>query len=676
MNRILKSILRLSAILFGLLSFYAFGNMDHSVRSYKTSETEQDSTEKNKNPLQEPSSFIDSIQQYLVPISSKLEKLDSLYSWTIDYKDIDPSKSLKLALLGQQKSLEISNQEWETKFDFEIGSNYIHLAQYDNALNYFDKIISDSKVNGNQSKQAKGLNRKGFIKANQGNFLEAVQFYLESLNIFEALKDQEGIANDFIRISEVLGFLNRHEEGVSYGEKALIIFEQQNDTSNILIAYQNIAENYLGIESYEDALIYIEKSLDLAKISDINLISMASLFNSKGNVLKHLKRYDESIDAYKQGNQICTELNHPGGMSATLANTSDVYMRKGDYKSALPFLKESYALAIEYGFNMNIIENLDNLSTIYRELNDFENALKYREQHQMVKDSVLSVEKDQITKDLSVKYETEKKETLIILQEEQLSRQNLIQMLSYGFAVLLILILLLLYKSYKDKQKNNDLLTSTNNQLEVKNQENELLLKEIHHRVKNNLQTISSLLSLQSESISDKGAFDAVQESKNRVTSMALIHQKLYQGENLAAIEMRDYFETIGKAIIESFGEKAENISLKVEMKDVELDVDTAVPVGLITNELITNSIKHAFPNKQKGQILITLSQEENGLLKLNIADNGDAIASEPVVKKEKGFGTLLIQLLTTQLGGKLEKSTEEGTSTIILFAQQEKSAA
>ena len=664
------------SILFALLPFYADGNMDHLVRSYKASETEQDSTAKNKNLLQEPSLFIDSIQQNLVSISSNLEKLDSLYKWTIEYKDIDPSKSLELALLSQQKSQQISNKEWETKFDFEIGSNYINLAQYGNALNCFDKIIIDSKVNGNQSNQAKGLNRKGFIKANQGNFSEALQLYFETLNIFEALKDQMGIANTFIKIADVLSFLNRYEEGGSYGEKALNIFEQQNDTSNILIAYRSIADSYLGTENYEDALIYIKKSLGMAKTSDISLISMASLLNTEGNVLKYLKRYDESIDAYNQSNQICTELNHPGGMSATLANISDIYMRKGDYKSALLFQKKSYALTIEHGFNMNIIENLNNLSTIYRELNDFENALKYREQHQMIKDSVLSVEKDQITKDLSAKYETEKKETLISLQEEQLSRQNLIQMLSYGFAALLIIILLLLYRSYKDKRKNNDLLTSTNKQLNIKNQENELLLKEIHHRVKNNLQTISSLLSLQSESISDKTAYDAVQESKNRVASMALIHQKLYQGENLAAIEMRDYFETIGRAIIDSFGKKAENISLKVKMKNIELDVDTAVPIGLIANELITNSIKHAFPNKKKGQVFITLTQEENGLLKLNIADNGDATANEPVVKKEKGFGTLLIQLLTTQLGGKLEKSMKEGTSTIIQFPLQEKSVA
>jgi two-component sensor histidine kinase len=210
----------------------------------------------------------------------------------------------------------------------------------------------------------------------------------------------------------------------------------------------------------------------------------------------------------------------------------------------------------------------------------------------------------------------------------------------------------------------------------VKNQENELLLKEIHHRVKNNLQTVSSLLSLQSESISDKSAFDAVQESKNRVASMALLHQKLYQGENLAAIEMRDYFETIGSTIIDSFGKKAENIALDIDMSEIELDVDTAVPIGLITNELITNSIKHAFPDQEKGQIRITLQQDENGLLKLLIADNGRPAAGEAVSKKDSGFGSLLIQLLTTQLGGTLKTSTEKGTSTVIRFPLQQKSAA
>jgi len=628
-----------------------------------------DTTLQAEGPAPELVAFTDSIRQRLATLPSEQERLDSLYKWVNDYKDLDPLISLELALLGQQQSQEASDREWETEFDFQIARNYTNLAKYDSALVVYDKIIDDSEELSNRAEQAFASNRKGFIRANQGNYAEAVQSYLEGLDLYETLQDQTGIAESLIDLSDVLGYLDRYEEGVSYAKRSMMLFEQQKDTANMLHAYQSIADNYLGTEDYKDALIYIEKALKLAEAADLSPLETASLLNSKGNVLKWLERYDESLEAYKKSNQICTELNHPGGMSATLANIADIYRRQGDYQNALPYQEKSYALTIEYGFNMNILENIDNLSTIHRELGDFEKALKYREQLQMMKDSIVSAEKDQIARELTTKYETEKKETLIALQEQQLAQKSKIQNLTFGALALLAGLLFTLFYNFRKNKR----ITA---QLGVKNQENELLLKEIHHRVKNNLQTVSSLLSLQSESISDKSAFDAVQESKNRVASMALLHQKLYQGENLAAIEMRDYFETIGSTIIDSFGKKAENIALDIDMSEIELDVDTAVPIGLITNELITNSIKHAFPDQEKGQIRITLQQGENGLLKLLIADNGHPTAGEAVPKKDSGFGSLLIQLLTTQLGGTLETSTEHGTSTVIRFPLQQKSAA
>jgi two-component sensor histidine kinase len=302
-------------------------------------------------------------------------------------------------------------------------------------------------------------------------------------------------------------------------------------------------------------------------------------------------------------------------------------------------------------------------------MGNYPKALEYLEKSIAEKDRLQQAKVANLESEAVVKYETGKKDQLLAAQEQQLAQKSKIQTLTLGIVSLLAVLLFALFYNFRKNQK----ITA---QLEIKNKENEILLKEIHHRVKNNLQTVSSLLSLQSESISDKSAYEAVQESKNRVTSMALLHQKLYQGKNLAAIEMRDYFETIGKAIIDSFGERAENISLAIDMSDLELDVDTAVPIGLITNELITNSIKHAFPSKQKGQISIALNQGVNGLLHLQISDNGQAAVSGTVSKKESGFGTLLVQLLTTQLGGKLEKLTATGTATIIQFPLQEKSVA
>jgi len=305
----------------------------------------------------------------------------------------------------------------------------------------------------------------------------------------------------------------------------------------------------------------------------------------------------------------------------------------------------------------------------YFQLGEYKQAFLNQQAAHEVYDTLMQNKLANLESEALVKYESGKKDQAIEEQSTIIEQKNRIQWLGIGLIGLLLLFTGTLFYYYRRNQE-------VNRALNVKNKENELLLKEIHHRVKNNLQTISSLLSLQSESISDKRALDAVQESKNRVASMALIHQKLYQGGNLAAIEMRDYFETIGKAIKDSFGEKAENVSLEVDMSEIELDVDTAIPVGLITNELVTNSLKYAFPEKQKGQISITLTQGENNLLKLHIEDNGQNTANESALKKESGFGTLLVQLLTTQLGGKLEQSTEAGTSIMIRFPRQEKSAA
>jgi len=180
------------------------------------------------------------------------------------------------------------------------------------------------------------------------------------------------------------------------------------------------------------------------------------------------------------------------------------------------------------------------------------------------------------------------------------------------------------------------------------------------------LETVSSLLALQSATIKDPSVLDAMQESQNRVQSMGMIHQKLYQGENLASIEMKDYFVNLSEGILDSFG--AENrVQVECAMQELELDVDTAVPIGLIVNELLTNSLKYAFPDDQKGKIKISLKEVDNDNLKLTIADDGIG-KNTSSVQENKGFGTQLIQLLTVQINGKLEEIINQGTMVSLVF--------
>ena len=212
-------------------------------------------------------------------------------------------------------------------------------------------------------------------------------------------------------------------------------------------------------------------------------------------------------------------------------------------------------------------------------------------------------------------------------------------------------------------------LTQTQNALSTKNNENVLLLKEIHHRVKNNLEVVSGLLALQSAKIDDPNMQEVMLSSQNRVKSMGILHQKLYQSEHLAFIEMKNYFQNLCVNILDSYNE-TDRIKVNIEMTELELDVDTAVPLGLIVNELLTNSLKYAFPKGEKGHIELSLKNLSDDNFQLKISDNG--IGKTPDAKAlGTGFGTQLVDLLTRQIDGKLIQDVSNGTLILINFERQ-----
>ncbi len=182
-------------------------------------------------------------------------------------------------------------------------------------------------------------------------------------------------------------------------------------------------------------------------------------------------------------------------------------------------------------------------------------------------------------------------------------------------------------------------------------EEKELLLKEIHHRVKNNFQVISSLLNLQSESIQDPEAAQAFMESQNRIKSMALIHERLYQSESLERIDFSDYVNSMAGEISSSFAASAERIRIETELERVELSIDAAIPLGLIVNELITNAYKYAFPNKARGRILVRLKEVGNSVLRLTVSDDG--VGMPQAVDAHQGLGFVLVEALVAQLKGR-----------------------
>jgi PAS domain S-box-containing protein len=206
--------------------------------------------------------------------------------------------------------------------------------------------------------------------------------------------------------------------------------------------------------------------------------------------------------------------------------------------------------------------------------------------------------------------------------------------------------------------------------------EKEILLKEVHHRVKNNLYIISSLLKLQTRNFQDPKILDIFQESQNRVSSMALIHEKLYQSKDLSSINFADYAHNLARDILRSYGINPHIVQLKIDVADLFLSIDLAIPCGLIINELISNCLKYAFTGSRQGTISVSLQRDDENKYLLGVSDDGVGFPKDIDFRKTKSLGLRLVCNLTQQLDGEVEMYRNHGTRFEIIFPDRIKEKA
>ncbi|MEW6667383.1 MAG: histidine kinase dimerization/phosphoacceptor domain -containing protein [Thermodesulfobacteriota bacterium] len=225
----------------------------------------------------------------------------------------------------------------------------------------------------------------------------------------------------------------------------------------------------------------------------------------------------------------------------------------------------------------------------------------------------------------------------------------------------------------EDVIQAKDALKEREEHLKTSLREKEVLLKEIHHRVKNNLQIISSMLNLQLPYLKDGQAVDLFKESQNRVHSMALIHEKLYQSESLAKIDLPEYIRSLTASLFLSYGVSERSIRPKISVEDISVDIDTVVPCALIINELVSNSLKHAFPDSWRqagriGEISIQLGQHAGDELALTVSDNGIGLPPGFAMEKGESLGLKIVNVLVRQLRGTIQHGTDNAAEFKIRF--------
>jgi two-component sensor histidine kinase len=259
-------------------------------------------------------------------------------------------------------------------------------------------------------------------------------------------------------------------------------------------------------------------------------------------------------------------------------------------------------------------------------------------------------------------------------QSEVDSSRKIIYLVITGL-VLALLLAFAFYRNYKNTQKANRIIAQQQLETEEKKRiiensltEKETLLKEIHHRVKNNLQIISSLLNLQANRTEDENLKKIMAEARNRISSMALIHQKIYQSGNLSSVDFQAYIEQMAQSIDTNFNNEKKDIKYNIYTNGISLDIDTSIPLGLIINELLTNSYKYAFTNRSFGTITIELKEKNAEELELHVSDNGAGLPENFDPSTLNSLGVKLVKGLSNQIKGTVRFENRDGTHCFIHF--------
>jgi two-component system, sensor histidine kinase PdtaS len=535
-------------------------------------------------------------------------------------------------------------------------------------VSIYDSIVVDNQLN---EKKFSVLTFQGNAYYTNQQYGLALEKYLEAQTLLEEGTDLLAYQNLYNNIAACYRFSSEGDRSITYYKKALDIAIELKDTTLIAQTSNNLGMQLLESDSLEEAAPHLDKAVLLYQylnspiFEGISKLTRANLNNQLGN-------FQLAIIDYQNAMTLVPEPVAPIVHAAAYAGIGSIYRKTKKYDQANTHLNISLQKAEAIQHTEQIKESNRELSELYEALGDYKMSMSYFKAYTIAKDSLFTAEQHQTMTDAFSKYEVESKNQEIALLSEK-EKVNSLKLtvarrknLAYGVGITLLGLLSVTLVQFYNKIKTKNFLISK------ALKEKEILLKEIHHRVKNNLHFVSSLLGLQTEHITDATALNALQEGQNRVQSMALIHQNLYQEDNLTGVAVDDYFDKLITSLFDSYNIKDEQISLSKEISPLNLDVDTLIPIGLILNELISNCLKYAFPQGRTGMIKVVL-QERQEQLYFAVIDDGVGFSNINPEGLGDSFGFQLINALKQQLRAILKVDTSGGTKVEMWIKRYQK---
>jgi len=559
------------------------------------------------------------------------------------------------------------------------GFNTIALRKVDSALYYFS-------LEKNSQRSAESNLLKGKIHNRLGNHTKGVDVIESSLKTFVKIKDTFNIGVAKMNIANIHRNLGNNKKSASFYHKAIFYFRQLNLEDMLANCYNNLGDLYRNDGDLDSSLLYYNKTL-IIREKTYDPSAMAILYHKYGELYLANKDFENALFYVKKSIETKKKVNDLRSVRMSYLVLGEIYYNMMDYENALFYLK----LSLENSdgiYNKKINDSHLLIAKCYTETRNYKLATFHFNQHHIINDSILnrsqssSLEKElikyEIVKDSLVKSKLTMQKELSEIEQNNLElkskiNQNKSKYLFIGLMLSLIFGILLFIsvtKRLKLSNTHKKTLERQNEELKrtlISKEEKETLLKEVHHRVKNNLQIINSLIRLQSHYTSPTNYKARLADTENRIRSMALVHEKLYKSADLSKLDSESYIVELAQNLMSAF-EFNEEIKLDFDIKNIKFSIDTLIPLGLIINEAISNSIKHAFTGLEGGYITLSLKQKED--IVLIISDNGIGADLSYEELSEDSLGMELIESLCDQLSGEFTLDTTNGFCYTFTFAR------
>lgn len=609
--------------------------------------------------------YRDSLEKVLPTITSAEEKKETLFVLGKYLVQRAPEDAEAYAdQIAQLPNTPKDSTEWGRLNDIYAASHRWQ-GNYTSSLEYYQKNYDYYKRQGDQENMARSGYKIGTMNMYLGNNVLSQKHLMEVAEMY----NEFGTARQKARISNSLASfylsIEQYEKGKDKYLDALKQFEVMNDSSGMASCNANLGYVYTELGEYEKA----EKHLLQQKALNViypTLREMGFHHDFMGLLRQEQGKLEEAYKEHSQALKIRENLSSTYNLCESKLNMGSVLIQMQRYQEAIGHLKDVLSFEEHQSLTQQNAAH-EQLSQAYEALNQAELALGHYKSHKEISDSIYNEESIQIIADKDARYKKKEQDAEIALLNKQ-NEVNAAQLKTsrtvLGFSitglVLFSILSFYIYRLYKRIKGQNGIIKQA---LDDKN----LLIQEIHHRVKNNLQVISSLLSLQSHYIQDENAIKAIQDGRSRVQSMALLHQNLYREDDITGVNIKTYFGNLVQEIFNSYNIAEDDIRLDMEIDAITLDIDTVIPLGLITNELITNALKYAFEKGHSNAKIHVGLRDMVNEYHLLVQDNGKGIEDNILTNdSDESFGQQMITAFVEKLNAEMTIDNKEGTTVLI----------